>query len=61
MPRTRPAVQALAASIRSTLALIDAGSLSASTATTYRLQGAVVAVDSVLGGDQKDVLSSLTG
>lgn len=39
----------LADQIRRTLAAIDAGELTASTATSYRLQGALSALDALLG------------
>lgn len=59
-PLARSQINALAESIRSILAMIDTGSMTASTATVYRLQGALVALDAVLGGDPANLLVVLT-
>lgn len=48
-PLTRAQTTAMADHLRSTLAAIDAGELTASTAMRYRLEGAVSALDAVLG------------
>jgi hypothetical protein len=46
---TNDEVQELAETLRRLLALMDAGDLVASTATQYRLQGALAALEGVLG------------
>lgn len=48
-PLSRAQTTALAEQLRRALVAIDAGELTASTATRYRLEGAVSALDAVLG------------
>lgn len=50
--------EAQAQSLRALLAAIDAGELRCSTATRYRLEGAAVALESLLG-DLSDLLPEL--
>ncbi len=60
-PLTRAQTDALAGSLRSALALIRTDELSASTATTYRIEGALAALDTVLGVSGDDLLAGLIG
>jgi hypothetical protein len=46
---TRSEIAELADRLRGLIAMVDNGEMSATTAMTYRLQGAVVALDAVLG------------
>jgi hypothetical protein len=48
-PLTRAEVAELADRLRGLIDMIEAGEMSATTAMTYRLKGAVVALDAVLG------------
>jgi len=48
-PLTRPEVSALDDQLRAVLGAIDAGELDASSAARSRLEGAVAALDAVLG------------
>jgi len=48
-PLTRAEIVSLADQLRGLLAQLDARSLDASTATRYRIQGAVAALDAALG------------
>ena len=50
-PLSRRELAELADRLRGLLDMIEAGEMSATTAMTYRLEGAVVAVDAVLGRD----------
>jgi hypothetical protein len=48
-PLTRREIAELADRLRGLIAIIEADEMSATTAMTYRLQGAVTALDAVLG------------
>jgi hypothetical protein len=50
-PLTRSEVVKLADRLRALLAMVDKNDLSATTGMTYRIQGAVTALDAVLGTD----------
>ncbi len=56
---SRGQVQELARSIRLVLDQIDGGELAASAATTYRLEGAVVALLTALGERSEDLVEDL--
>jgi len=57
-PLTRTEITELADRLRGLIAMVDNGDMSASTAMSYRMQGAVVALDAVLGRNSSQ-LSSL--
>jgi hypothetical protein len=57
-PLTRGEISELADRLRGLIAMVDNGEMSASTAMRYRLQGAVVALEAVLGCDPS-LLASL--
>lgn len=63
MPRTltRSELSQLADSLATVLAAVRAGDLGASTAMTYPIEGAVVALKGVLGGSTDQLLERLTG
>ena len=48
-----------AAALRRLLAAIEVGEISSSAAVTYRIQGAVIALDALVGGESPD-LAALT-
>jgi hypothetical protein len=54
-------VDALAEVVRATLARADSGELAATAPTTYRLQGALVALDAVRGVGTAEILQDLLG
>ena len=59
-PLTRTEMTELAVRLRDLLGIVDAGELTATTGMTYRLQGAVAALDAALGRDSS-LLGSLDG
>jgi hypothetical protein len=61
MTRRRVGAEQLAAVLRGVLDEIDAGRLDASAVFRARIEGAVVALDVVLGADTATVLDRLTG
>lgn len=51
--------RALAARLAALLASIDSGEMTASAATRYRIEGAIVALDVLNGTDTADILDRL--
>jgi hypothetical protein len=58
-PLSRSEVQELAESVRLLLVRVRDGELSASTATTYRLEGALIALRGTLGERSGDLVEEL--
>ncbi len=54
-PLNRREIAELADRLRGLMAMVDNGEMSASTATSYRMQGAVVALEAVLGRDESSL------
>jgi hypothetical protein len=58
-PLTRDETAALASSVRSLLAMVERDELDATAAMTYRLEGALAALEAVLG-ERSSLLENLT-